>query len=128
MGSVSRSAASRRALTNPEQVLDEHAERGARVTDVVLPDHVMAERLERAGERVTHDGHAQVPTRTPWLRWAAGNRERVDGYLLCLPQRYAQPVVGKMVLHLGRDPTVDQRHVDEVGTADFQPSDDIVSV
>ena len=42
-------------------VADEHAERRAPVTDVVLPDHPVPEMLERAGERVPHHGRAQVP-------------------------------------------------------------------
>ena len=47
-------------LADVEQVLDEHPERRTPVADVVLPDHVVAEVLQRAGERVADDGGAQV--------------------------------------------------------------------
>ena len=50
-----------RSFAHLEQVLDEHAERGAPVADVVLPDDVVAEVLERAGQRVADDRRAQVP-------------------------------------------------------------------
>ena len=46
---------------NVEQVLDEHAERRAPVADVVLPQHVVPEEPEHAGQRVADEGGAQVP-------------------------------------------------------------------
>jgi hypothetical protein len=43
------------------EVLDEHAELGAPVAEVVLPDHVCAEEAEDAGQRVADDRRAQMP-------------------------------------------------------------------
>jgi hypothetical protein len=43
------------------KVLNEHAELGAPVAEVVLPDHVRAEETQHAGERVADDGAPQVP-------------------------------------------------------------------
>ena len=49
-----------RVLPHLEEVLDEHAEGRAPVPDVVLPDDVVAQVLERAGEGVADDRGAEV--------------------------------------------------------------------
>jgi hypothetical protein len=42
------------------EVLDQHAELGAPVAEVVLADHVGAEEAQHADQAVTDDGRAQV--------------------------------------------------------------------
>jgi hypothetical protein len=90
-----------RALTDLDQVLDEHAERRAPITDVVLPDHSVPEMLERAGERVPHHGRAQVPD--VHLLGDVGRRVVDDDD----PRRIARDAehrVGPDGLHRRRDP------------------------
>jgi hypothetical protein len=90
-----------RALTDLDQVLDEHAERRAPVTDVVLPDHPVPEMLQRAGERVPHHGRAQVPD--VHLLGDVGRRVVDDDD----PRRIARDAehrVGPDGLHRRRDP------------------------
>jgi hypothetical protein len=50
----------RAALTDVEQMLDQHAERRAPVADVALADHLVARELEHARERVADDRRAQM--------------------------------------------------------------------
>ncbi len=44
-----------------DEVLDQHPERRAPVAEVVAPDHLVAEELPQAHDRVPDDRRAQVP-------------------------------------------------------------------
>ena len=55
-----RQFARRGRLTEIEHVLDEHPERRAPITDVILLRHPMTEELQHPHERVTDDGGAQM--------------------------------------------------------------------
>ena len=100
--------------TDVEQVLDEHAEGCAPVTDVVLPDDVVAEVLEGAGQRVADDGRAQVPD--VHLLGDVG-RGVVDRDVLCGLQHHTVALVGLDVLQQPGDPRAREGEVDEAGAA-----------
>ena len=105
-----------RALADVEQVLDEHAERRAPVTDVVLPDDVVPEVLEGASDRVADDGRAQVPD--VHLLGDVG-RGVVDRDVLRRLERDTDALVGLDVLQQPGDPGVGEGEVDEAGAADL---------
>ncbi len=59
-GVVHQQRCFRGILADLQPVLDQHAERGAPVADVVLPDHGVTQRLEDLHETVPHHRGAQV--------------------------------------------------------------------
>jgi len=103
-------------LADVEQVLDEHAELGAPVADVVVPDHPVACELQDAGDGVAHDRGAQVPD----VHLLGDVRRGVlDHHRLRRGRgRQAEPAVTEHGAGLRGDPVVAQGEVDEAGPAD----------
>ena len=106
-----------RILAHVEQVLDQHAERGAPVADVVVPDHPVPGELQDAGDGVADDGGAQVPDVhfLGHVRRGVLHHHRLRGR----DRRQPEPGVAEHPRGLGGDPVVAQREVDEPGPADL---------
>ena len=108
----------RGVLAHVEQVLDEHAERGAPVADVVIPDHPVPGELKDARDGVAGDGGAQVPDvhLLGDVRRGVLHQDRLrSGHW-----REPEPVIAEHGRGLRRDPVVAQREVDETGPADLR--------
>jgi hypothetical protein len=103
-------------LAHVEQVFDQHPERRAPVADVVLPDHVVAEALQGAGQGVADHGGAQVPD----VHLLGHVRGRVvDDHALRPFAGDTEPVVPPDPGRLGADPGVGEGEVHEAGAADL---------
>ena len=106
-----------RVHAHVEQVLDQHAERGAPVADVVVPDHPVPGELQDARDGVADDGGAQVPD----VHLLGHVRRGVFDHhrLRAGHRREPEPGVVQHQRGLGGDPVIAQREVDEAGTADL---------
>ncbi len=99
------------------QVGEQHAELGAPVADVVLPDHRVAEELEDARDGVADDGRAQVAD-VHFLGQV--RRGQVDHHALrraCLA--HAETFVGEGAVEAGGEPDVILEEVEEAGAGDL---------
>ena len=99
------------------QVGEQHAELGAPVADVVLPDHRVAEELEDARDGVADDGRAQV---ADVHLLGQVRRGQVDHHALrraCLA--HAETFVGEGAVEAGGEPDVILEEVEEAGAGDL---------
>jgi hypothetical protein len=98
-------------------MLDEHAEGGAPVTHVILPDHVVPDRLEHAHQAVTEDRGAQMPD----VHLLCDVRRRVVDHhpLRHVGRGDAEPLVRRDRAGGAREECVGQGHIDEAGAGDL---------
>jgi len=99
-------------------LLDQHAELASPVADVVLCDHLVAERAQHPVEAVTDDRRAQVAD--VHLLGHVGRRV-VDDHALGISHRHdARPRIGELVgygrsQYVGPDPEVDEARPGHLG-------------
>jgi hypothetical protein len=108
-----------RALAHRQQVLDEHAEVGAPVADVVLPNDVVPQVFQRPGKRVPDHGGPQVPDVHLLGNVGRGVVQDDDPLLL---GRDPEARVVRDRPDSGGDPRVGQREVDEPRPAHVNPA------
>jgi len=108
-------------LAHVEQVLDEHAERGAPVADMVIPDHLVPGELQDPRDGVTHDGRAQVPD----VHLLGDVRRGVvdDHPQRVLGQRDAESGIAELRGRRLAEPGILQRDVDEPRAAHLSALD-----
>jgi hypothetical protein len=113
-------------LAHLEEVLDEHAEGGAPVADVVLAHGRVAELLEGAHDRVADDGGAQVAD----VHLLGDVRRRVvhDHGLGPLGRGHAEARVGGELRGLRGDPVGAQADVQEARSRDLRLRGDVGEV
>ncbi len=105
-------------LAHLQRVLDQHAERGAPVTQVRRPDHGLAEEFQDARDGVAHRGGPQVADMQFLGHVRAGV---VDDHPQARIRRgRAEALVGEQAGRLAGDPAGGQRQVHEAGPADIE--------
>ena len=119
----------RGVLADLQPVLDQHAERGAPVADVVLPDHGVAEGFEHLDEAVPHHGGAQVAD----VHFLGDVRGGIvdDDALRCRGGRDGRGRgrgLDRLCVEQFLDPGAVKAQVDEAGPGDFHAGADAVQV
>ncbi len=103
------------------EVRDQHAELRAPVADVVLADHALAAKFERANHGIADDRAAQVPD-VHFL--GEVGRGVIHHYGLRLfARRDAEPRIGRGGLHARGEEGRREVDVDEAGAGDLEPLD-----
>src|SRR5260221_9308858 len=107
-------------------MLDEHAEWGAPVTDVVLPDDLVASEFSRAAERVADHRRPQMPDVHLLGDVRCRIVDRDDLWRVGL--WHAEPLIGPHRTGLRGDPRIAQRQVDEARSADLDARENVVGI
>ena len=114
---LTRVKAGRALLLHVEQVLEQHAERRAPITDVILTNYVVTPKCEHATQRVTDDRRTQMPR--VHLLGDIGRPIVDHAHVTHFGFLHAERRLGQHFAERLGEHVVTQRQIDEAGTRDF---------